>query len=154
MLTATPTSFFKWSYAVSDQGKHVADVTVNWVSESGTMRIGGKSYDLHRQAMLVGAFVAECDGKVIAEAEKPSAFHRRFVVQSTDGEFEVTALSPCTRRFGIYEYGKRIGEISPKHMFARKATIDLPKEVTLEVQLFTFWLAVLMWRRQQNAAAS
>lgn len=153
MLTATPTSFFKWNYAVTEHDKHVADLTVNWVGESGTMRIGGKSFDLNRQATLLGAFVAEYAGEIIAEAEKPSVFRRRFLMQCMDGEFEVKALSPFTRRFGVYKYGDRIGQIGPRHMFTRKSTIDLPKDMPLEIQLFAFWLAVLMWRRQQNTAA-
>ena len=153
MLNATPTSCFRGNYTVSDHGKNVATVKVSWLKGTGRLRVRGKSYVLYRQGLVSGPYVAESDGKVVAEADKPSVFRRRFSVRFAGRKIEVRALSLFSRTFVVYEGLKRIGEIGTRHIFTRKARIDLPKNVPLDVQAFCFWLVVLMWRRQSNSAA-
>ncbi len=153
MLTAKPTSCFSWNYTVSEHGKIVATVKVSWLRNTGSLQVGRKSYVLYRQALSFGPFVAECDGKAVAEADKPSVFRRRFSVRFAGRVIELKALSLFSRTFGVYENGIEIGDIGTRHIFTRKATINMPKDVPLDVQVFCFWLAVLIWRRQSKNAA-
>ncbi len=57
------------------------------------------------------------------------------------------------RRFGLFDRDKQIGGIYPLGLFSRRANIDLPTEWPLPTKAFLFWLALLMWKQEQSAAA-
>jgi hypothetical protein len=99
------------------------------------------------QGWLSGLFVIEGDGTVLAQADKPNALTRRFEVTYGNHTLALTAQSPFTRAFGVYDSENQIGGIYPNHCFTRKTTIDLPDDIILPVKAFLFWLVVLMWRR-------
>ena len=62
----------------------------------------------------------------------------------------LSAVHPFTRCFKLVENGITIGTIRLNHVFTRNCFIDLPG-VSLSVQVFIFWVAVLMWRRAANS---
>lgn len=135
---------------MSESGQLVGQISSAWIRERGTMSVRGTTLDLYRESMFGGRFLAEANGEIIASAVKPCALLRQFVIRFDDREIESTAASPFVRSFVIRENGFDIGTIRPLHMFTRKALIDLPDDFPLEVRVFTFWLVVLMWRRQAS----
>jgi hypothetical protein len=147
VLRAIPKSWFSWSFDVSEDGTSVGAVETAWTKERGRLCLGSVTCQLSRRGWLSGAFIVEYEGQVLAEAEKPSAFDRSFIVHYEQREIRLAAASPIRRPFVAREGGAEIGSIRPDHAFTRKTTIDLPGDLILPVRLFMFWLAVLMWRR-------
>jgi hypothetical protein len=93
------------------------------------------------------------NGNVIARAAKASVFENRFEVTVPGHSLELRKLSIFARRFGVFEGGKQIGGIYPLGLFTRRSNIELPPVWPLSTRIFLFWLAFLIWKRQ-NAAAS
>ena len=153
MLKAAPISWFSWNYELSEGGQRVGTISTAWVRERAAMSVRGMTCELYRESMW-GRFLATVNGEIIASADKPSAFHRRFIIQFEDREIESVAESPLGRSFILREHGHDIGAIRPLHVFTRKAMIDLPDDFPIEISVFTFWLVVLMWRRQANNSAT
>ncbi|MBN2216561.1 MAG: hypothetical protein JW719_04210 [Pirellulales bacterium] len=154
MLRAHPKSIFSWNFSITKGSVLVANLTMNWMGERGSLDVHGARYDLYRQGWLHGAFVIATDRLVVAQAGKSSPFVRRFDVAYGHHRLCLTARSPFTRAFGVYDESGEIGSIYPDHFLTRRATIALPESIALPVQAFLFWLAVLMWRRAANSSSN
>ena len=150
MLRAIPKGIFSWGFDVHEEGRAIAAVDVSWMRERGELLVKGESCSMYREGLL-GDFVLEWKGGVVARATKPSAFHRRFVVRYEGRELELGAKSVFGRTFVLLDGGAEIGRIAPEGIFTRKARIDLPDDVPLPVQVFMFWLVVILWRRSARS---
>ncbi len=146
MLQAVPKSIFSWNFTVSQADRLIADVSMAWSGERAELRVEGIRYEVSREGWLSGRFVMTSDLGVLAVAEKPSAFFRSFVVQYGNRRFQLKALALSTRGFGLTEGSTRVGTIEPA-FWSRTTTIDLPDDIDLPVQVFMFWLVLILWRR-------
>ena len=50
--------------------------------------------------------------------------------------------------------GRAVGAITPASAWSRRASAELPAALPLPVQVFVVWLAMLLWKREQDAAAA
>lgn len=131
----------------------MAVVDLAWVREAATVTIDNADYTIGREGLLSGAFQLKKRGETVASAKKPSAFSRSFELRIGNEGYTLAAASPFTRRFVLRKGASDVGEIRPAHWFTRKAIVDLPKGIPLEVQVFLTWLVVILWRRQERSAA-
>jgi hypothetical protein len=155
MLRAIPKSWFSWNFSILEDDVEVAGLDVAWMRERGQLTfIGGNEYDFYRQGWLSGLFLLEGDGTVLAQADKPNPFTRRFEVTFGSQTLTLVAQSPFTRAFDVYDGDRRIGSVYPDHCFTRKTTIDLPVDIPPPVKAFLFWLVALMWRRTAHNSSS
>jgi hypothetical protein len=153
MLRAIPRSFLSWNFLLLDDDVEAGSLEVAWMRERARLDIDGVEYNLYRQGWLSGLFVLERGGAVLAQAEKPNPFTRRFEVTCAHHTLCLVAQSPFARAFDLYDHERQIGGIYTDHCFTRKATIDLPADMILPVKAFVFWLAVLMWRRAAQSSS-
>jgi hypothetical protein len=63
-------------------------------------------------------------------------------------------LAPLSRRFGLFDGERQLGSVYPLGIFTRRSNIDLPSDWPLPIRAFVFWLAFIIWKRQNAAAAS
>jgi len=149
VLKGRPKGFFSWDFAVSEGDDEIAEVSFAWFRERGELKVKGEPCAIYRES-LMGDFCLEWNGEVVARATKTSMWTRRFVVRFEGRELVLEAASIFTRAFVLRDAGEggdELGRISPAGIFSRKAVIDLPDDVPLPVQVFMFWLVVIMWRR-------
>jgi hypothetical protein len=151
MLQIVPTHWFSWNCTVSDESRRVADITLNWMREKGVLTIEDQTYRVYREAWMSGAFVIEHAGSVIAQAEKPSMFRRELVIRHAGREYTLRPASIFGRRFVLLQGSRRIGSLTPRGVFTRKAAADLPHDLPLPVRIFIVWLTVISWRREQSS---
>ena len=77
-----------------------------------------------------------------------------FEVRSGAVQVTVKAHSAVTRCYDILTDGSIVGTIRPAHPFTRRAFIDCSSSVPELAQLFSFWLAVITWRRESDGSAA
>ena len=154
MLRATPKSWFSWSYHIHEGARRVATVDVAWVRERARVDIAGIEYELGREGLARGAFFLRREGVDLVRASKPSAFLRRFEIDCGGVRFGLRARGPFSRGFVVVDGRQVLGGIAPERIFSRKATVNLPKSMPLEVQVFLAWLVIVMWKRASNASHS
>lgn len=65
-----------------------------------------------------------------------------------------TSDSTWSSSFSIVRGGERVGTVGRSGLFRRRAWAEFPDGWPPEVQLFTFWLALVLWRRGDAAAAA
>ena len=55
----------------------------------------------------------------------------------------------------MLEEGEReVGAVAPRRLWSRRATATLPDSLPPSVRLFVLWLAVLVWKRDDDASAA
>ena len=150
MLQVVPTHWYSSDFTVRQASKPVADVDVSWWREKGTVTIEGVRYEAYRDGVLTGTFVLERNGAVIARAEKPSAFFRKYLVRHGDREYALNARSAFRRAFVLLDGTREIGTIEPASALTRGAIANLPDSWPLPIRAFVIWLTMIQWRRDQS----
>jgi len=84
MLIAVPKHWFSWDFTVMEGSKAVADIDISWWREKGVLTVQGIDYQVYRERVMRSAFIFESFGSIIARAEKPSTFHRSFIINYRD----------------------------------------------------------------------
>jgi hypothetical protein len=154
LIQAKPRHLFSWCFELFADRASPTTLELSWIRGRGSFRWDGRFYRMDREALLLGDFFLMNGDVVVAKADKPSALFRRFDITAAGREMTLVAESPLTRRFRLTENGRTIGTIRPNHAFTRKCTIDLPDDIETPVQVFIFWLVVLMWRRAAGSNAN
>lgn len=127
---------------------------MSWLRERADVTIADKTFTVLRDSMLKGSFALKWGEQVAARARKTSLFTRSFDVETGGEHLRLAAVSIWRREFGVYRNGEQIGRIAPTSLFRRSAVIDLPDDVPLPVQVFLFWLVIILWRRSANSNAA
>jgi hypothetical protein len=147
MFTCLPQSMCSWDYLVRGAATGEATVTFNWLSEQGTISLGGVTLNVTKQGWLSGKWTLDSGMGAYATAVKPSALFRSFDLEAGEQKFKVAAASTLGRTFEISAGGQTLGTIRPAHPFTRRAFVECDASVSELVQLFAFWLTALTWRR-------
>ncbi|MEO0454225.1 MAG: hypothetical protein AAFY98_08825 [Verrucomicrobiota bacterium] len=129
-------------------------VKYDWHQEAGRIDGAQMAYDIRKEGMFSGHWTLEQDGHVVSDARKPSAMIRCFEVTGEGVEFTLRACSAMTRAYEIILNQEVVGTISPNHAFTRRATVECADAIPEHLQLFSFWLVGLTWRRSANSAAA
>ena len=125
----------------------------DWLTEQGRIVEPQIGYDIRKHGAFSGRWTLERAGDVVAEAHKPSAMFRSFEVSSQGMDFTVRAESAMGRAFEIMVGHQVVGSIRPAHAFSRRATIECSDSIPEQLQLFSFWLVGLTWRRSSGGAS-
>jgi hypothetical protein len=154
MLTCIPKSLFSWSFEVHGLSNGPASLAFEFFKEQGSISLRGAKFHVRKHGFLSGHWSLELDGKSYADALKPNAMFRLFEVSAGAVQLTVKAQSAFTRRYDIISGGQVIGRIQPAHVFTRRGFIDCDSVVPEVVQLFSFWLAVITWRRSARSKST
>ena len=155
MIRVVQKSWFSYDFDVFDStGTRVATADLaNW-RENAKLEVGGRRY-LARHETWAREFVLEGeDGQIVAMAEKPSAWRETFTLEHGGTRYELSKESPWKSSFVLSREGVGVvGSIRQKSFFGRERDVELPEELPVEVQAFVLWLATLMRKRSDSAAA-
>ncbi len=151
MLLAKPLSLLSTRYRVFEDGRPVAVIETSRMREAGRLILEEAAYSVYREGVFFGRYVLENeDGEVLATAEKPGLFARRFEVEHDGSTTVLRAASLFRRPFVLTEHGEEVGRIHPVRLLSRSALADLPEAWLPAVRLFMLWLVLLLWRRDSG----
>ena len=139
--------------SLQQQNKLVGEVDVSLFRDKARVELQEGSYTLRREGLWSGDFLLEKDDRVIAHATKTGVFSCSFDVEFPNRTLTLRKLSILNRRFGLFDGEKQIGSVYPTGIFTRRSNIDLPANWPLIDRVFVFWLAFIIWKRQNSAAA-
>ncbi len=154
MLRVVPTHWYSWDFTVLEGSEAIAEIDISWWREKGWLRVRDESYRVSREGWVSGSFTLESSGSILAQARKPSAFRRSFVVEHGGRQFTLNAKSAFGRAFVLSENSRALGSLAPDGWLTRRATADLPEDLPLSVRVFIVWLAVILWKRESDSAAA
>lgn len=147
MLLANYRGMFSRDFVITRDGVEVAEVDSAWFRERGVLRVGGKEFVMGRESLFGGTFALSRGEAVVARAQK-SFWRRAFVVEVAGRSLEFRASWFWSREYGLFEEGEEIGTVGPTSWFGREIALVLP------VQVFLFWLVVVLRRRANSQSSS
>lgn len=150
MLRAVPIRPFSHSFSVLDGDRDVAMLKTGWFSDTGSATIDGRALRLGRENAFSGAFKLELDGAVVAKAYKRSALRNCFEIELEQTHVLLEREGLLGRSFVVRRGEEVLGRIDPESVFTREARIDLPDEWPTALQLFVFWLVLIIWKRMKR----
>lgn len=151
MLTCLPKSLCSRDFRILGASEE-AVVSFNALTEQGSISLGAAEYAIRKHGLMSGRWSLVYEGQTVAEARKPRAMSRSIDVQVAGEQFKLQPQSAFTRAFDLFLEGQAVGVIRPAHAFTRRAFVECRSPLPEEVQLFLFWLAALMWRRDEDTA--
>lgn len=154
MLLGKPKRFFSADYSLFDGDREVALLDVSSWRERATLEIDGAAYTFAGQGVFGRTFLLQRDDHTLATAEKPSAFRNRFEVEHQGRRYQVEKAGFWRRDFAVLDNGRQIGSVRASGVFSRDVTVDLPADWPLPLQVFVFWLVLVLWKRQAAVAVS
>jgi hypothetical protein len=152
MLHALPTSWLSSHFRLESDGRDIGRLALAAIRERATFTVKDVEFSFYRESMA-GDFVLDFQGSVLARAQKTSVLKRQFTLTFEDQSYTLSASSAFGRAFVLSEGEAEVGRVRPLKMFSNKAEIDLPDAVPLPVQVFCFWLVVVLWKRAEAAAS-
>ena len=150
VLTLAPRNWFTWNFSLLDGERLLADIHFSSWRERGVLTVEGVDYSVYRESML-GDFLLERAGSMVARAEKPSAFVRSFIIKYKERSYTLQAESSFRRAFVLLDGAREIGSIAPESVWTRTAVVTLPDDWPLPLKSFAIWLTLLRWRRESNS---
>ena len=151
MIECRPLSICSWGFKLSGEN-FSAETDIDWVGESGEIAVNGRVLTVTKTGIFSPEWTLAENGITVATATKNSMLTRSFKIGSNDQSFDLEALSPFARSMSLVGAGISMN-IEPVHPFTRRATISGTSNNDAVVA-FAFWLTLLIWRRQSNAASS
>lgn len=156
LLRAVPKGWFSYDFAVSDAAgtpAGYADLS-NW-RERAELDVGGRRYQAHHVSWDKEFLLTNEDGRTVLVAEKPSAWKERFSFEHDGHGYELGKESVWKSDLVLAREGVgKVGHVLRRGAFKREWEAELPDELPVEVGVFVLWLAVLLARRSDSAAAS
>lgn len=150
MLTCIPLSLCSWDYQITDAVGGTGAVKFDFMGEEGSISLGTATHLVRKHGWLSGHWSLDQGGEVALDAHKPSAFAQCFELTGNGLNLTVKSQSGFTRSFDIVRGDTTVGTIYPAHAFTKRAFVECDPSVPELVQLFSFWLAVLMWKRDAD----
>ena len=153
-LTLAARRWYSWDFTLHDGPREVADLDLSAWREKATLTIGDVEYRVYREGLMSGDFLLERGDTILARATKPSAFRNRFVMHYEGRDYMLRKVSVWRRTFVLEDADREIGHIVPHSFWRRDGTATLPAAWPLPVRTFVVWLAIILWKRDAEAAAA
>ena len=153
MLQLEPTRLFSWAFTVADDGKPLGTLDISAWRERGELTRGRP--DVHHRPRR-GSSRATSGSNRAARSWRPRPSRARSGASSTSRSADGRCGCGRARRgAGRWCSAKASARSAPSRR-ARcgpaAATATLPDTLPLPVRLFVLWLAVLVWKRDDDAA--
>jgi hypothetical protein len=153
MLSARPKKWYSWDYTLQDAGgRQVADVDLSSWRERGRVALGASEYRVRREG-LRGPFVLEDGTSVRARARKTSFFACEFEIEFEGDHYTLKKPSIWSHTVVLSQGSEELGTIRHVAWYKRDARIEMAERLSPVLQAFALWLALLLWKREEAAAA-
>jgi|SRR5882757_8092306 len=149
MLQARKRGFFRRSYELTERGSRLADLA-DIKREGCEFTVGGHSYRISRERRK--RFKLDGPGGEAAVAERGGG--RRWRISSPAGSYELVKPSMWRSAWELHVNGQPVGKVEHDGGFGRSSKAELPAEVPKALQVFMFYIVLMVWERAAAAAAA
>ena len=146
-------------FRVTRDGSPFGHMEFRALAEAGAIVMGDRRLTIRREGTMSGAWLLEEDtpgvgAQVVASAEKPSAWRNGIILRMPGRpELRLKRASAWKPVFELAEADRRLGAIRRTSVWRRRVQAELPDDVPPPLQLFALWMAMLLYRRDDSAAA-
>jgi hypothetical protein len=148
---ARPRGLLGTTIVLMDAEREVAVLRTSAWRSRAELRMGGTSFAFLREPRW-GRFLLRAGDLQLASAEKPSIWRSRFEVRLGDVSLELRRAGFIRSDYVLIEAGAEVGRIRQTGLLRLGGSLELPADWPVPLQAFTFWLALIMWKRERAAA--
>jgi len=128
----------------------IATLTYTRLFSQGTIACGETEYAVRKRKLFIDEWSFEREDVVVARGR---ALNSLVHIMFLEVGVHAFTIKPAPRFLfsGHHEVdmdGEAVGKIKFEHAYTLRAHMEWTPEISEHIQLFTFWLAVLSWRRQ------
>jgi hypothetical protein len=152
MLQLEPKHWYSWDFTLSDGGAPVAAIDFSNWRERGELTIQGQTYQVTKQGLMSGEFRLEWPGGTVATATRDGLAGRRFHITHGAHTYTIKRRKWWGRDMVLLDGDREVGWVVPAGAFTRRGSASLPEQVPLPVRVFMVWIALLVWKREAEAA--
>ena len=151
MLVAVRPRFSVTYFQFRENGKVVGEMERSLWRETAELDLDDERYSFFRDQVIGGNYVIERKGQILARATKPKWWRSNLDVELFKRSAKLRRPSILTRRFGVFERGRRVGTISRQAMLANRRKLDRQREGTRGLGwVARLWTGV-RWRRPRKS---
>ncbi|MEM6673415.1 MAG: hypothetical protein AAF726_11270 [Planctomycetota bacterium] len=150
MLRVTPSAWTYTRATVEDESGFLTRLKTSSWKESATFELGGRSHTIRRTGWPA-IFTLRQDHVEIASARKLGWFTSRIELMVNGVSYELKLRSLFSSAYELLQRGETVGSVRGTSWWNRRAEADLPDDLPPEVQVFTIWVVLAMWRRAESS---
>jgi hypothetical protein len=154
MLLAVPKSIFSKKYDLYDDESHLTQINLSQIRERAEFVVDGKTIDVIKESAFRSDFYLIVDGERKVEAHKRSVWSYTTDVTIGGEQFILKRKNWYCRTTELWFGEQKVGEISASNWYSRKAQVDLPESIPLEIRLFFLIITIFYWNRDAAAASA
>ncbi|MGB3438781.1 MAG: hypothetical protein WBA97_08515 [Actinophytocola sp.] len=149
MLRARRHGVFRREYEIESDGGSVT--TLAGARREGCgFTLAGAEYRIERDGRK--RFVLHGPDGRAATADR--ATHREWAIRAATGDLTLVKPSIWRSAWEVHQRGSARGTIKHDGMFHRSFAADVPSDVPMPVRLFAFYVVLIDYERNANAAAA
>ena len=158
-LEMIPKNPFSNDFSFRTPEHELVKLDVSQWREVGKFTLKQDEFTLYREGewkdklKLRGDFVLARNGQVIIRARKVSMFRSTFIIDLGGREFTLKKQSLFSRTFVVQQNDREIGSIRRVNFWSRRSLVELPADWPVALQVYVFWLVLMMWNRDDDAAS-
>jgi hypothetical protein len=157
MIEMIPKSIFSNHFTFRTPDHELVELNASQWREVAKFSLKGNEFSLYREGdwtdkwKLRGDFVLAHGGNVVARASKTSVFRSTFDVAFNGKQYALKRPSLWKHDFELRQNDQVIGTVRRANRWSRRTYVNLPNELPLAVQIYLFWLVMIMWNREDGA---
>lgn len=152
MITAVPKKIFSNKFEFLEDGQSAGSIKIAGWGDKAEIYIPDLTLSGYRKGVVKPRYFLERDGQVIASAFKPSIWSNRLELQLGKQTCEMKRKSIFSTTFVVVSGGEQIGYVEREGWFTFRSIIELPQSWPLPLQIFVFWVVLVMWKKMRASA--
>lgn len=153
MLLAVPKSIFSQKFDIYDDDRHLTQVNLSQIRERAEFIVDEKHIDVIKESAFKSDFHLVVNGERRVEASKRSVWSYTTDVQIAGEKFVLQRKNWYCRTTELWFGEQKVGDISALNWYSRKAQVNLPDSIPLEIRIFFLIITLFYWNRDAAAAA-
>jgi len=152
-----PRGFFGRDFVIlGEDGQPLTEIDthVNWFGEDSRFTLEGIEYSLQTKGLTGGRFDLVRDRRTLAHARRSGLWDTSLEVELADRRFKLKRVGFWGTRFELRHGDHVCGGIQRKGWSGRTVLFDMSERIPLAEQVFIAWLALILWTREDSAAAT
>ena len=153
LMSVEPRKWYSWDFNVQDsEGRPLGEVALSSWRERGTLSWAGSEYTVRRDGWT-GPFVLAEAGSVRGRARLASFWRNALEIELDADHYTLQPRSAWRSELVLRQGGEELGTVKPVSWHSWRARVELSERLSPLHRAFVVWLAMLLWKREADAAA-
>lgn len=153
VLHAEPMGWFSSSARLLAGDEELTELGITAFKSRGRFILDGEEFAIEPKGFFQTTALLKKGTAILARAEKPSAFRRRFEISSAGHRLVLESRSWTGRDYVLLLGNQEVGWVKREGMTGKKLRLEFPDEVPVFLQVLLAYLVLVQAKREAAAAA-